>query len=61
MQHSNMKKISAIILSLLPLFGVFAQNDKDGYNESVIVVGDYKPVVEKSVKINVAPTITDTI
>lgn len=61
MQHSNMKKISAIILSLLPLFGVFAQNDKDGYNESVIVVGDYKPVVEKSVKINVAPTITDTM
>lgn len=56
-----MKKILAIVLALLPLIRVFAQNDKEGYNESVIVVGDYKPVVEKSVKLNVAPSITDTM
>lgn len=36
-----------------------AQND-DIYNENVIVIGNYKPVLENHQKINVAPTIVDT-
>ena len=51
-----------LILAMALSFGTvaIAQNDSSSYNESVIVVGDYKPVLEQSFKFNVAPSITDT-
>lgn len=57
-----MKRISIILLALLPLGQIMAQVDTSvsSYNESVYVQGDFKPVIEKSVKLNVAPGITDT-
>ncbi|MCQ2298965.1 MAG: hypothetical protein MJZ81_02420 [Bacteroidales bacterium] len=54
-----MKKIFAALLACLCASSLLAQNDNT-YNESVIVVGDYKPVIEQSTKLNVAPLITDT-
>src|SRR5574344_2351318 len=53
-------KTLAFIIMALPLSQILAQNDSSTYNESVIVVGDYKAVLDKSFKINVAPVITDT-
>ncbi len=38
-----------------------AQADSNVYNERVVVTSRYKPVVEESQKVNVAPTITDTV
>ena len=38
-----------------------AQSDSNVYNERVVVTSRYKPVVEESQKVNVAPTITDTV
>lgn len=38
-----------------------AQSDSNVYNERVVVTSRYKPVVEESTKINVAPSITDTV
>lgn len=39
----------------------FAQADSNVYNERVVVTSRYKPVVEESQKVNVAPVITDTV
>lgn len=56
-----MKKISILILSLLPLLHLSAQDTTyNSYNESVYVQGDFRPVIEKSFKLSVAPSITDT-
>lgn len=57
-------KISAILLTafialLAPV--AQAQSDSNVYNERVIVTSRFKPVVDESNKINVAPTITDTV
>lgn len=38
-----------------------AQADSNVYNERVVVTSRYKPVVEESQKVNVAPVITDTV
>ena len=38
-----------------------AQSDSNVYNERVVVTSRYKPVVEETQKVNVAPTITDTV
>ena len=38
-----------------------AQADSNVYNERVVVTSRYKPVVEETQKVNVAPTITDTV
>lgn len=48
----------ALVLSQQAL----AQRDttRSSYNESVYVQGDFKPVIEKSFKLNVAPSIVDT-
>lgn len=53
-----MKKIFAIALLALPLFAL-AQEDQDAYNESVIVTGTYRPVIENHDKINVAPAVPE--
>lgn len=52
--------LALALLALAPTLRVAAQSDSSSYNESVIVVGDYKPVIENAVKLNVAPFITDT-
>ena len=39
----------------------YAQSDSNVYNERVVVTSRYKPVVEESQKVNVAPVITDTV
>lgn len=54
------QRVAVLLLAWLPLTTLMAQNDTTVYNESVIVVGDYKPVIQESFKLNVAPTITDT-
>ena len=38
-----------------------AQSDSNVYNERVVVTSRYRPVVEESPKVNVAPVITDTV
>lgn len=56
-------KISSLILTLGLLAASFssqAQSDSNVYNERVVVTSRYKPVVDETPKINVAPTITDT-
>lgn len=56
-----MKKISILIVALLPLLHLSAQDTTyNSYNESVYVQGDFKPVIEKSFKLSFAPSITDT-
>lgn len=42
-------------------FTARAQSDSNVYNERVVVTSRYKPVVEEMPKINVAPSITDTV
>ena len=59
------------IIRIIPLIAVMAtmataneclaQSDSNAYNERVVVTSRYRPVVEESTKINVAPTITDTV
>ena len=55
---------TALVGLLLTVGGttVAAQQTPDSsvYNESVIVVGDFNPVLEQSFKLNVAPQIVDT-
>ena len=54
-----MKKI-ILVLALISIFSIsHAQND-DGYSESVVVRGSYRPVIEQAEKINFPPAITDT-
>ncbi len=48
----------ALLLATLP---VAAQSDSTRYNESVVVTGEYNPVLDNTLlKVNVAPQITDT-
>ena len=57
-------KLFSVILTVSVLAAGFtcrAQSDSNVYNERVIVTSRYKPVVEETPKINVAPTITDTV
>ena len=54
------KYLVLALVALAPAVPVAAQSDSSSYNESVIVVGDYKPIIENTVKLNVAPFITDT-
>lgn len=60
-----MKKyiIPLAMLTLVPTVKSMAQDDKPTYNESVMVVSEYKPEIDKSqrTKLNVAPRIVDTI
>lgn len=59
---NNIVKITlAIIASLAFIPAAKAQSDSNVYNERVVVTSRYKPVVEETQKINVAPTITDTV
>lgn len=57
------KIFSAITAALLlgAGFTCRGQADSNVYNERVIVTSRYKPVVEETAKINVAPIITDTV
>lgn len=57
------KIFSAILFVTLSAMGFTsrAQSDSNVYNERVIVTSRYKPVVEEMPKVNVAPTITDTV
>lgn len=57
-------KIFSIIMAVAALGAsqeLKAQSDSNVYNERVVVTSRYKPVVDESAKINVAPTITDTV
>ena len=55
-------KITAfLVVALASLPVVKAQRDSNVYNERVVVTSRYRPVVEETQKINVAPTITDTV
>lgn len=56
-------KIIALLLIVNIMAGINcqAQTDSNVYNERVVVTSRYKPVVEESTKINVAPSITDTV
>ena len=55
-------KITAfLVVALASLPAVKAQRDSNVYNERVVVTSRYRPVVEETQKINVAPTITDTV
>jgi len=56
-----MKKLLVFSFYILVLISLQAQNDSNVYNERVVVTSRYKPVVEETQKINVAPTITDTV
>ena len=59
---NNIVKITlAIVASLAFIPATKAQSDSNVYNERVVVTSRYKPVVEETQKINVAPTITDTV
>ena len=42
-------------------FNLLYGQEEGGYNESVVVRGSYRPVIEKSEKINFPATITDTL
>lgn len=56
--------VFSAILAVAALSGSFvgnAQTDSSVYNERVVVTSRYKPIVEEMPKINVAPTITDTV
>ncbi len=57
-------RIFSVIITALLLGAGFTcrgQADSNVYNERVVVTSRYKPVVEQMPKINVAPTITDTV
>ena len=57
-----MKKIFPILLTLIAVAPLaYAQSDSNVYNERVIVQTHFKPVVEESTKLRVAPVITDTV
>ena len=64
--NSPMKytKLFALLLTvnMIAAVGVCcAQSDSNVYNEKVVVTSRYRPEVQESQKINVAPTITDTV
>lgn len=60
MKYNNILTIFAVAGMVLTGFASHAQSDSNVYNERVVVESRYRPVVEESQKINVAPTITDT-
>ena len=63
-QHKEMKKVLLCIGMFLvaPTATLFAQNDSSTYHESVIVVGDYNPVLDGvTEKVNVAPAVNDNV
>lgn len=54
--------LAAAIFSIFNFQSIVCQaQENGGYNESVVVRGSYKPVIEKSDKINFPATITDTL
>ena len=53
--------IAFLVVALASLPVAKAQRDSNVYNERVVVTSRYRPVVEETQKINVAPTITDTV
>lgn len=57
-----MKTTAILPLLLLAVIApaVQAQSDSSAYNERVIVTSRFRPVVDESRKLNVAPSITDT-
>lgn len=59
--NNSVKITLAIIASIAVAPITWAQSDSNVYNERVVVTSRYKPVVEETQKINVAPTITDTV
>ena len=60
-----MNKTAKILVALVAVMAVApagrSQSDSNVYNERVVVTSRYKPVVEETQKINVAPAITDTV
>ncbi|MBR1785331.1 MAG: hypothetical protein IJ760_07865 [Bacteroidales bacterium] len=57
-----MKRTIIATLALATLTAAaHAQQDDDRYNESVVVKGTYKPVIEQAEKLNFPPAITDTL
>lgn len=59
---NNSVKITLAVIATFAFIPVSrAQSDSNVYNERVVVTSRYKPVVEETQKINVAPTITDTV
>ena len=60
-----MNKSAKILVALVAMMAIApvsrSQSDSNVYNERVVVTSRYKPVVEETQKINVAPTITDTV
>ncbi len=58
-----MKRIITIIMAVALCGNMFAQKQdtlNNAYNENVIVMGSYKPVLEEMNKMNVVPALTDT-
>lgn len=57
-----MKKTTILMTAMLLAGAVSAQDTVNGvYNERVVVVGSYKPTLEETQKVNVAPEISDTV
>lgn len=52
--------IAAALATFIPLSTLHAQ-EQGGYNESVVVRGSYRPVIEQSTKLNFPAIITDSI
>lgn len=61
MKYSKILAFVAVVNFIAAGINCHAQQDSNVYNERVVVTSRYKPVVEESTKINVAPTITDTV
>lgn len=59
--NTSIKISLAVIAAMAFIPASKAQSDSNVYNERVVVTSRYKPVVEETQKINVAPTITDTV
>ena len=56
----NKKIIAAVLLLMTPATTLFAQEEVE-YNESVVVKGTYRPVIEQAEKLNFPARITDTL
>lgn len=61
MKYNKILAVVAVVNLIAAGFNCRAQNDSNVYNERVVVTSRYKPVVEESAKVNVAPVITDTV
>ncbi|MBR1517305.1 MAG: hypothetical protein IJ620_04095 [Bacteroidales bacterium] len=57
--HKRLKFILFFLPVLVPV-SVSAQDDSSTYNESVVIHGNFNPVIERFDKLNVAPYITDS-